>query len=914
MTNPVVAALPKASLQWADIIGKPSTFLPSAHVHPLSDISGLGTGVAAALAIAIGSVGGPVVKGGDIGAATGASLNLSTALNTNTINPYSGQTVTVNTGTGYSLRWDNGGLYSLGFAQPLGTTTNPWGMVTSASLQTYSGVGVAISAGSGYTTGVRLQSFTTDGKMRIGNFPSTSGCYFDLNTADTLTIRNFADSAGGSIACTNVTSSGAVTAGSGSADTRAIFRSVNSFAFGVGRATGTYYLGASASGATPDLVFSNNAGSETGRLTDGGNFTASGTGIHKFGPGTGVVYSIVDGANTGTTTGAAFVVRNGGVDKGLFGNRSAVTGGAYDATMVLYAGSGSGLDFCVNGGTTPKARILSNGAFGIGTNNPANLLDVGDGTGLRYIAINGDTTGTTTGSALRIQNGSVDVGGLGNKSAIAGGAYDGTFFLSSATSNPIVFGVSNVEKARIDSSGNFTLTGNLTNSTTSLSVSGVNNVNLQVGGNTKVQVTSSNNFNPASNNLINLGTSSLRWANYYGYGPIEITNVGGVGSGDRYTIYHTDTTYNRSVGLYHAEDGAEGGLKATGQIKMKPGGQFVVQPSGQSTVSWQMAVVGGELQATPYNSSIVFLTSAALIVPFKIRGSASQSASLFECQDSSSNVLTKVIPTGGINLTPVGASHGEFTSTYPSTAALGRFTATGPAGEISMESVGSTFGTRYGYSGEQKVINTTGSGPLRFRTATGGSYMEFSTVGVTALTLGTSGAATFGSAGYAMSAMGSGDIRLNNGTNDTPGIHFCTGANTNWGMDSSAGTLRTVQNLDETGGVVVSSLTTTGQYRLNSTGNAMLRLSSSAGSALIYDLVGTGTNFNIGDGTTNILVANAANATFSGTVTSTFQSLSANPTTVDLSAGQSRLVKNTTSGVLSLFANDGGTIKSVALT
>jgi hypothetical protein len=50
-----------------------------------------------------------------------------------------------------------------------------------------------------------------------------------------------------------------------------------------------------------------------------------------------------------------------------------------------------------------------------------------------------------------------------------------------------------------------------------------------------------------------------------------------------------------------------------------------------------------------------------------------------------------------------------------------------------------------------------------------------------------------------------------------------------------------------------------------------------------------------------------------GAVTSTFQTLTSNPSTLDLSASQSRLIKNTTSGTLAIWANDGGTIKSVSL-
>lgn len=46
----------------------------------------------------------------------------------------------------------------------------------------------------------------------------------------------------------------------------------------------------------------------------------------------------------------------------------------------------------------------------------------------------------------------------------------------------------------------------------------------------------------------------------------------------------------------------------------------------------------------------------------------------------------------------------------------------------------------------------------------------------------------------------------------------------------------------------------------------------------------------------------------------TFSSAAADPTTADIPAGEWRVQKNTTSGQLRLWANDGGTIKSVLLT
>lgn len=61
-------------------------------------------------------------------------------------------------------------------------------------------------------------------------------------------------------------------------------------------------------------------------------------------------------------------------------------------------------------------------------------------------------------------------------------------------------------------------------------------------------------------------------------------------------------------------------------------------------------------------------------------------------------------------------------------------------------------------------------------------------------------------------------------------------------------------------------------------------------------------------------IATTGTITATGHVTSAFQTLSADPTTTDISAGNQRMVKNSTSGTLKLWANDAGTMKSVALT
>lgn len=111
---------------------------------PLSSIGPTyGTGVAAALAINVGAVGGIVVKDGDIGTATGTQLTLSS-------NFYVGSTGTI--------FWTNrGGLLS-----------------------------------------------PANGVVRHTNALQTTGVCLDANTADTLTLKNSANNALGSLACANV--------------------------------------------------------------------------------------------------------------------------------------------------------------------------------------------------------------------------------------------------------------------------------------------------------------------------------------------------------------------------------------------------------------------------------------------------------------------------------------------------------------------------------------------------------------------------------------------------------------------------------------------------------------------------------------------------------------------------------------
>lgn len=73
----------------------------------------------------------------------------------------------------------------------------------------------------------------------------------------------------------------------------------------------------------------------------------------------------------------------------------------------------------------------------------------------------------------------------------------------------------------------------------------------------------------------------------------------------------------------------------------------------------------------------------------------------------------------------------------------------------------------------------------------------------------------------------------------------------------------------------------------------------SAGTLRIYNSAGN-------DGSLQAL-----NGNFSGTVTSAFQTLSADPSTLDIATGLARLVKNSTSGEIAKWLNDGGVIKKI---
>ena len=162
------------------------------------------------------------------------------------------------------------------------------------------------------------------------------------------------------------------------------------------------------------------AGVSCTTLTASGNITA----INASAPL--IVYA--DGIASGSGGGAAFYGRNGGVGNSIFGNWSAILGGAYDATTLLWGASG--VKIIANGGATAQVTIAASGAatFSAGvsctTLTASSSVTVGTGANQMVVYANGGNSGSNSGGAFYAQAGGATKCAFGVASAILGGVYD----------------------------------------------------------------------------------------------------------------------------------------------------------------------------------------------------------------------------------------------------------------------------------------------------------------------------------------------------------------------------------------------------------------------------------------------------------------------------------------------------------
>ena len=128
------------------------------------------------------------------------------------------------------------------------------------------------------------------------------------------------------------------------------------------------------------------------------------------GDGTGVKYIGINGADNGTTVGAALVILNSGTMVGAIGNGSAINGGSYDANFRLY--TPNQIQFSAGAAASPQVVISTAGNVGIGITAPAVRLDVSgeiivSNTGLACsAAVTGGMRYQSTSDTLQICTGS----------------------------------------------------------------------------------------------------------------------------------------------------------------------------------------------------------------------------------------------------------------------------------------------------------------------------------------------------------------------------------------------------------------------------------------------------------------------------------------------------------------------------
>lgn len=211
-----------------------------------------------------------------------------------------------------------------------------------------------------------------------------------------------------------------------------------------------------------------------------------------IGVGSGQRVLSIDGADTGSNNGSAIYLKNNGIANNAIGNYSAIIGGAYDASLLLFSAS----DLVLHSGGGAKGVLKSNGNLLIGTSTDAGqklqvngvasatsfvgdgssltllnathissgtVADVrlpsvmssktfGNGTGQQTVSVDGGNSGTNSGGYIAFKNGGTTSGAVGSYSAVIGGAYNTDLTIYSGT-GAIQFFTAGANSASITSAG-----------------------------------------------------------------------------------------------------------------------------------------------------------------------------------------------------------------------------------------------------------------------------------------------------------------------------------------------------------------------------------------------------------------------------------------------------------------------------
>jgi hypothetical protein len=411
-----------------------------------------GTGVVTALGVNTGTAGAFVVNGGALGTPSSGTVTNLTGTASININGTVGAT-TPTTGAFTTLS-----------ATGTITSTSPTVVLRNNSAgTTYKECDIG-NTGNTLLWGVEgspIQLVTgATGYDAFINTNSGTGLVTSVNLTKVTRVDSTGLAVTGTLSATgDITSTGAIKANLNGSNAYAILQADSSGAAG-GK---IWTLASNATGSPIGTAGGLSVRSSTDSITVA-IFTSTGLAVTGTLSATNLISSTFDGAGnpwlsrTGATVNAQFIAQGntGGI---VYAGIEPTAGGNIITGSTSYAfafrSPSTPIQFSANGGTSPQMTLDSSGNLGIGTTTPQAILDVSRDA---EILIQAQCTGATGAGFLRFKNGGGNYymgpdSSTGNRGFATGGAAYG-LVISTESANPICFGTTNTERARIDSSGN----------------------------------------------------------------------------------------------------------------------------------------------------------------------------------------------------------------------------------------------------------------------------------------------------------------------------------------------------------------------------------------------------------------------------------------------------------------------------